>query len=113
MAPALRKLDSNGILYKRRSDVEATLNDILLLPRSGIAARCGVMDVAHADHVPSECLLHLVRASHSDNSEVYFATLYRALRQRVLARLPRVEVGKGPDGQILISQTNAKIAEDV
>jgi hypothetical protein len=39
--------------------------------------------------------------------------LFRALRQRVIARLPPPEKGRGADGEVLVSQRNVKIAEYV
>ena len=39
--------------------------------------------------------------------------LFRALRLRVLARLPRTEVGRDAEGRILVSQTNVRIVEAV
>jgi hypothetical protein len=109
----LRKIHADGSPYQRRLEIEAALGDLVLLRRSETAERCKIIDPGNADHLPSECLLNLVRASRSDNSDVHFTVLFRALRQRVLARLPRSDVGRGPDGKILDSQTNIRIGEAV
>jgi hypothetical protein len=103
----------DGTPYQRRPEIEAALVSLVLLPRSETADRCKIVDPGNADHIPSECLLHLVRASGSENSDAHFTLLFRALRQRVLARLPRTDVGRGPEGEILDSQTNIRIGEAV
>jgi hypothetical protein len=113
MAVPLRKLQPDGTPYQRRPEIEAALDGHVLLPRSETADRCKIVDPGNADHLPSECLLHLVRTSRSDNSDAHFTALFRALRRRVLARLPRTDVGRGPDGKILDSQTNIRITEAV
>lgn len=113
MVVPLRKVDTNGKLYQRRPDIEAALGTLVLLPRAEVADRCKVTDPGNGNHLPPECLLHLVRSSRSDNSDTHFETLYRALRQRVLARLPRTEVGRDADGKILVSQTNMRIVDAV
>jgi hypothetical protein len=113
MVVPLRKVHADGELYERRPEIEAALGTLVLLPRSEVADCCEVTDTASASHLPSECLLHLVRASRSDNSDTHFEALYRALRQRVLARLPRTEVGRDAEGKILVSQKNVQIVEGV
>ena len=113
MPTSLRKMRPDGTPYQRRPVIEAALVSLVLLPRSEAADRCRIIDPGNADHLPSECLLHLVRSSGSDNSDVHFTMLFRALRQRVLARLPRTDVGRGPEGEILDSQTNIRISEAV
>src|SRR5258707_3332945 len=113
MAVPLRKLQPCGTPYQRRPEIEAALDGLVLLRGRETADRCEIVDPGNADHLPSECLLHLVRASRSDNSDAHFTALFRALRRRVLARLPRTDVGRGPDGKILDSQTNIRITEAV
>jgi hypothetical protein len=113
MPASLRKMRSDGIPYQRRPEIEAALAGLILLPRSETADRCKIVDPGNADHLPSECLLHLVRASRSDNSDAHFTMLFRTLRHRVLARLPQTDVGRGPDGEMLGSQTNIRIGEVV
>jgi RNA polymerase sigma factor (sigma-70 family) len=83
------------------------------LPRAGIVERCSVSDRNNPEYLPSECLLHLVREARSDNSDDHFAALYRQLRRRVLARLPRPEVGRSADGKELVSRINLDISDAV
>ena len=111
MAEPLRKIKPDGTLYRRRSDIEAALDNLASLSRPELAERCNILNSADPDHLPSECLLHLVRSCRKDNSHAHFEALYRTLRRRVLARLPNPEVGRGLDGEILVSQTKIKTAE--
>jgi hypothetical protein len=113
MPDPLRKLYPDGTLYQRRAEIERSLDGLLLLSRSAIGDRCQVSEPADPDHLPSECLLHLIRTCRSDNSDRFFETLFRVLRQRVLARMPDPEIGRGADGEVLVSQRNLKIAEYV
>jgi hypothetical protein len=113
MVVPLRKVHADGKLYGRRPEIEAALGTLVLLPPSDVTDRCKVADPASASHLPSECLLHLVRASRSDNSDTHFEALFRALRQRVLVRLPRTEVGRDSEGKVVVSQTNVRIVEGV
>lgn len=113
MVVPLRKVNTDGRLYERRPEIEAALETLVLLPRSEVVDRCKVADPGAAGHLPSECVLHLLRASRSDNSDTHFEALFRALRRRVLARLPRTEIGREADGKILVSQTAVRIVEAV
>lgn len=109
----LRKVKPDGKLYERRPDIEAALDALALLPRAELADRCRLADPSITAYLPSECLLHFVRASRSDNSDNHFEALYRTLRQRVRARLPRTEIGRDADGKIIVSQTNVRVVEAV
>lgn len=113
MAVPLRKLQKDGTLYQRRPDIESRLDALLLRPRSEIQGLCKTAAPADGDHLPSECLLHLVRGCRSDNSDKHFEALFFALRERVIMRLPAAELGHNLDGKVLASQRNIKIAEYV
>jgi hypothetical protein len=90
--------------------VEAALDALCGQPRERIVERCSVSDQKRPDYLFSECLLHLVREAKSDNSDDHFAALYRELRRRILARLPRPEVGRSADGKELVSRINLDIS---
>jgi hypothetical protein len=77
MVVPLRKVHADGKLYERRPEIEAALGTLVLLPRSEVADHCKVAGHGSTSHLPSECLLHLVRASRSDNSDAHFEALYR------------------------------------
>jgi hypothetical protein len=113
MPPPLRKGTHDGTVYRRRPGIEAVLDDLVSLPRSKLADRCRILDPADTAYLPSECLLHLVRSCRTDNSDAHFEALYRTLRQRVLARTPIAAVGRGPDGEVLVSQARMNTAEAV
>ncbi len=113
MAVPLRKIEQDGTLYQRRPDIELRLDTLLSLSRSDVGQHCKITDPVDADHIPSECLLHLIRGCRTDNSDRHFQVLFVTLRQRVIARLPTAEVGRDADGKVLVSQRNEKIAEYV
>jgi hypothetical protein len=65
----LRKTKPDGTVYQRRPDIEAALERLALLQRTEITERSKVDDDRQADQLPSECLLHFVRRSRSDNTD--------------------------------------------
>lgn len=113
MPPPLQKIAHDGTIYRRRPGIEAVLDDLISLPRSRLSERCKALDPADPAYLPSECLLHLVRSCRADNSDGHFEALYRTLRHRVLARTPIAAVGRGPDGEVLVSQARMNTAEAV
>jgi hypothetical protein len=113
MPVPLRKSQQDGTLYQRRAEIESKLDALLSLSRSEVAEHCKIVDPDDGNHIPSECLLHLVRGCRTDNSDRHFEVLFVGLRQRVIARLPNPEIGRGADGEVLVSQRNVKIAEYV
>lgn len=113
MPRPLRKTKRDGTPYQRRPEIEASLDGLLSQPRASIVDRCSVSDPTNSEYLPSECLLHLVREAKSDNSDDHFEALYRELRRRVLARLPRPEVGWTSEGKTLESQAKVDAGEAV
>ena len=113
MPVPLRKLDQDGTLYQRRPEIEKKLDALRSRSRSEVGEHCRITDPGNENHIPSECLLHLVRGCRSDNSDRHFEVLFLMLRQRVIARLPVPEIGRTSDGEVLVSQRNLKIAEYV
>lgn len=113
MPVPLRKAKPDGTLYQRRLDVERSLGELLQLSRAELGERCKINDPGDPDYLPPECLLHLIRTCHSDNSDRFFETTFRALRQRLLARLPNPDIAGQVDGKALASRRNLKIREYV
>jgi hypothetical protein len=113
MPRPLRKTQRDGTLYRRRPEIEASLDELLAQPWARLVDRCSVTDPAKPEYLPSESLLHLVREAKLDNSDDHFEALYRELRRRVLARLPRPEVGRTAEGKPLESQTKVEAVEAV
>jgi DNA-directed RNA polymerase specialized sigma24 family protein len=99
----LRKIRSTGGPYARRAEVGARLEALDVAPSEDVARWCGISDRADPDHVPSECLVHLVRRTRGDNGETWFRRLHDELIRRVLRRLPSVR----PDG------TEALVTEEI
>jgi hypothetical protein len=61
------------------------------LPRSDVVAALKIRDARSDLYVPSECIVHLIRATRHDNNQNYFGELYRELMRRIGAVLPRIE----------------------
>lgn len=95
MSAPLRKCKEDGALYQRDAAIEARLAQLAELPRSDALKLCGIRQRGHPDYVPSECLLHLVRACRHDNKNDYFDRLYGLLFERVVRALPRAVGGNG------------------
>lgn len=89
MTQPLRKRRPDGRPYERFPANEAKLIELAGLSQDEVLARCEITAPTDPGFVPSECLLHLVRASRQDNGDGPFERLYKALIRRVLARLPR------------------------
>jgi hypothetical protein len=113
MAPPLRKTTLDGKLYTRRPEIEAALEALAGMSRSDMAERSKISDLNHADYLPPELLIHLVRNSRGDNDDSHFERIYRSLRLRVLARLPSLQGTPGPDNKTYVPKTNIKITEQV
>ena len=105
MAIPLRKRKSDGSIYVRPEAIEKLLEELELLPRDALTERCRIRDRGNPGYVPTECVLHFIRASHRDNSEARFASLYRILLERAAQRLPR------STNTVQISTSQAEINE--
>ncbi|HNP15245.1 MAG: DNA-binding response regulator [Agrobacterium albertimagni] len=84
----LRKRRLSGELYERDPKIEVLISELAVLPRDEFVARAAVTKRSDAGYVPSECLVHFIRASRRDNNEEWFERLYRILIERVLRSLP-------------------------
>lgn len=93
MIEPLRTRRSDGRPYERFPANEAKLIELVELSRDDVLARCEIVAPTDPRFVPSECLLHLVRASRVDNGDASFERLYKALMRRVRAKLPRERPG--------------------
>jgi hypothetical protein len=74
-----------------------------------MADRCAITDRSDPAYVPSECIMHFVRAGRNDNSQAGFERIYPALMARVIRALPRSE---SADGQ-LVSAKQSEINDKV
>jgi DNA-directed RNA polymerase specialized sigma24 family protein len=111
LAAALRKHKPDGTLYTRLPATETQLHILGQLPRDEILSRCEVRQRADPRYVPSECLLHLVRACRADNSTAWFERLYKILYDRVLRALPRPDTADGETSSLTKEQVREKASE--
>ena len=95
MPEPLRKHKPDGSLYTRQPYIEKSLEELGRLPRPELMARCEISNRRDSNYIPSECLMYFVRACRHDNSEAHFEALYKILRRRVIAALPRDEFRAG------------------
>lgn len=85
--PPLRKKNLQQQVYTRPRGIEDKLKELLVLPRAEILSRCEVLDREASGHIPSECLVHLLRASKEEAASTYFEILYKTLFSRLVRRL--------------------------
>ena len=83
MAPPLRRRKRDGTPYGRPPAVEAAIDALGALDAGALAARAKVVDHASTGYMPTEVLLHVIRATRLDNSPDRFRLLFVALLDRV------------------------------
>ena len=91
MIVPLTKRKKDGSRYVRPDNIEPLLAPLADLPRDVLLERARIRDRKSPHYVPSECLLHFIRASRRDNSDAWFERLYKELVERVLRAVPRAE----------------------
>lgn len=91
----LRKKTLNGKPYERSEKVESLIRDLILLPREELIKLASVKNRHEPDYIPSECLVYFIRATRSDNNELWFARIFKILVERVLRSLPRHQSADG------------------
>ena len=85
----LRKRTLGGELYTRDPRTETLLEELSSLSRDELLERASIRRRSDPAYIPSECLVHFVRASRMDNNDDRFEQLYKILNERVLRSLPR------------------------
>lgn len=80
-----------------------------VLSRDDLLARCCIRDRSDPQYIPSESLLHLVRACRQDASDAYFERLYKILAERVLRALPKAESAKGKTESLQRAEIREKV----
>lgn len=101
MIPPLRKCrKGTNEPYKRRAGIEAQLTELASLSRNTLLDRGRIRSSRDPGYIPSECLLHFLRASRQENSERYFERLFKLFFDRLIAALPRAESGDKDHGTI-------------
>ena len=107
MIAPLTKRRKDGTLYLRPDNIEAILPTLADLPRDVLLERARIRNRTNLDYIPSECLLHFIRASRRDNSDAWFDRLYKVLVERVLRAVPRAEAGGNTTSLVNESVRNA------
>lgn len=93
--PPLRKRKKDGQLYTRPAEIEALIASTLSLPFDDFIDRAGITDRRHPNYLPSEILVHRIRATRQNNSDRQFNALYRILIDRVIRSCPRTDTRIG------------------
>ena len=109
MPSALRRTRPDGTLYTRTTAIDAQLDLLDKLSRDELLARCAIHRRDNPNYIPTECLLHFVRACRADNSNAQFERLYKVLLERVHRALPRQDAADGKTRSL----TNERIREKV
>lgn len=87
--PPLRKRRHDGTLYTRRPSTERCIRGLSDLPQDEFVRRAAIRDRRHADYVPSEVVMHRLRATRRNNHPRVFDQLYRIVRDRIALACPR------------------------
>lgn len=95
MIEPLRKTTLDGQPYARPTLIQSRLGDLLKQPREKILEVARIRDRNAPGYVPSECLVHLLRAARRDNREQWFNVLYGELLERILRQLPKADSSDG------------------
>src|SRR5258708_1679596 len=107
--PPLRKKALAGDLYTRDAGIESMLIELYALPRASVVERAQVSRASDPIYIPSECIVHLIRASRDEEGEVWFGLLFKILSKRILNALPRATTRDGKD----TSLTKESIRDEV
>jgi hypothetical protein len=89
IVPLTKRKKKDGALYERPEHIEQLLRELQGLARDELMERSLIRDRSNPSYIPSECLVHFVRASRRDNSEAWFERLYKTLLDRVSRAIPR------------------------
>ncbi len=101
----------DGMPYTRMPEVEAELATLLKLPFDEVVERGAITRRSEQGYIRPECLMHLLRRTRDDNSDVRFNRLFPQLLRRVALALPRAERTQG--GQTLVDAAMSDINEQV
>jgi len=85
MPPPLTKTNVNGERYRRQTGVDKLIDEVDTLDRAAQLARFSITNRHDPAYLPSEVLLHAIRATRQDNRDSHFEALFRILLARVEA----------------------------
>ena len=86
--PPLRKRKKDGTLYVRPQEIEHLIVETLELSFDDFILRAKQLNRSHPEYLPSEILVHRIRATRSHNSDAQFNALYLELKRRIRSELP-------------------------
>lgn len=99
--PPLRKRTSNGVLYTRPAEVEKLIVETLSLPFEEFLERAEISTRKHSKYLPSEVLVHRIRATRHSKTDEQFNALYTVLKDRIYRSCPNVSAhGRGKGGTV-------------
>ena len=93
--PPLRKRTKEGTLYTRRPVIEEYILETLDLPFPAFMERARRWTRGGPDYVPSEVLVHRIRATRDEDTDDEFNDLYLLLTERIRRTCPRAEFHEG------------------
>ncbi len=103
--PPLRKRTKEGVLYTRPVEIEKFIVETLELPFDDFIERAKHKNRNHPEYLPSEVLVHRIRATRYNNSDDQFNALYTVLCERISRSCPRavirVDGGTGEVGNLM------------
>lgn len=88
--PPLRKRKKDGTLYVRPQEIEHLIVETLELSFDDFILRAKQLNRSHPEYLPSEILVHRIRATRSHNSDAQFNALYLELKRRIDRSCPSV-----------------------
>lgn len=86
--PPLRKRTKAGVLYNRPLEIEEVILETLALSFEEFMERAKHKNRQHPEYLPSEVLVHRIRATRHNNSDGQFNALYLELLERVRRSCP-------------------------
>ena len=88
--PPLRKRTREGTPYSRPAEMENLIVDTLSLPFKDFMERAEIRNREHPEYLPSEVLVHRIRATRHSSTDRQFDALYLLLRERIHRSCPSV-----------------------
>jgi uncharacterized protein (DUF2267 family) len=82
MATPLRKRYQNGDIYKRPDVIEDAINNLLNESLENLSRRTTISNASSPDYVPSECIIHFIRAARRRDDEPMMTALVPVLLRR-------------------------------
>ena len=102
--PSLRNRTKEGKLYSRPQEIEEAILETLELPFDDFMERAKRKNRKHPEYLPSEVLVHRIRATRYNNSDDQFNALYTVLCERISRSCPRavirVDGESGESGEV-------------